>query len=121
MGTLHLKRDITGLDQNHYKKKKSFLMFKWNFLFFSSCTLPFFPSLDTTDANLSTAEHHLFAHAAGTSDKSCTERSGSIHQRKQQNRAIKNLLPDPKVRKIKHLCCYWLNYRQQKSSDLIKS
>lgn len=28
------------------------------------------------------------------------------------NRAIINLLPDPKVRKIIHLCCYWLNNKQ---------
>lgn len=65
-------------------KKKSFLMFKWNFLFVSSCTLPFVPPLDTTDANLSTAGYHLLAHAAGTSVKTCTERCGSIHQRTQQ-------------------------------------
>lgn len=81
---LHLKRHVTGFDQKCYKKKKYFLIFKFYSLYFSSCTLPFVPSLDTTDANLTTDRHHLLACAAETSIKPCTERSGSIHQRKQQ-------------------------------------
>lgn len=32
--------------------KKSFLMFRWNFLYFSLCSPPFVPSLDTADVNL---------------------------------------------------------------------
>lgn len=89
-------------------------MFRLNFLYFSSCTLSFVPSPDTTDANLTTDGHHLHMQQEHQSSPAQKGLGAFIRERSRYilNRAIINLLPDPKVRKKLHLCSYWLNYMQ---------
>lgn len=79
------------------------------------------PPLDTTDANLSTGIIYLHGQQGHQSSPAQKGLGAFIRESSKciLNRAIINLLPDSKVRKIIHLCSYWLSNRQEKFSDLI--